>query len=74
MKLDKWEETTLTGNQGRADWDSKRLKWKGQSETVGISGRDLDDGDEVMINAMEIRTFKVRVKGGGKGWKGGGRE
>ena len=66
MEIAKWEETTLTGNQGRKEWEEKRLSWKGQEKVKGVSGRDLDDGDEVVINAMEIRTFKVKVKGGGR--------
>eukprot|EP00520_Triparma_pacifica_P000419 CAMPEP_0118651598 /NCGR_PEP_ID=MMETSP0785-20121206/10870_1 /TAXON_ID=91992 /ORGANISM="Bolidomonas pacifica, Strain CCMP 1866" /LENGTH=1069 /DNA_ID=CAMNT_0006544059 /DNA_START=1283 /DNA_END=4492 /DNA_ORIENTATION=+ len=63
MEMEKWEETTLTGNQGRKEWEEKRLKWKGENEGRGETGRDKDDGNVIQINPMEIRTFKIKVKG-----------
>ncbi len=64
MKLIKWTETSLTGNMERKKMEENKLVWKGEGDdqlTKRTRGRDLDDGDYVVIKPMEIRAFKIVV-------------
>lgn len=59
INVKKFAETTLTGNQLRSDWDAKKLQWTGVEQGVTKTGRDQDNGTEITLMPMEIRTFKV---------------
>ena len=67
-----WASCTLTANQPRDAWEARKLRW-GTTEVVerGVSNDAqvgqrffLDPTDEaltVTINAMEVKTYLVRL-------------
>ena len=63
MEMAKFVETTLTGNQKWSDWEAKRLHWKTAAADPKPSRRERDEGMVVGLEPMEIRTFKVKIKG-----------
>ena len=72
LKIAAAAETTLTANQPRDAWEARKLRW-GTTEVVerGVSNDAqvgqrffLDPTDEaltVTINAMEVKTYLVRL-------------
>eukprot|EP00591_Stephanopyxis_turris_P017428 CAMPEP_0195539222 /NCGR_PEP_ID=MMETSP0794_2-20130614/49941_1 /TAXON_ID=515487 /ORGANISM="Stephanopyxis turris, Strain CCMP 815" /LENGTH=1047 /DNA_ID=CAMNT_0040673245 /DNA_START=100 /DNA_END=3243 /DNA_ORIENTATION=+ len=61
QKVAKVVEMTLTGNQERSSWESKRLSWKTTKKESDRKYRLFDDGT-LILNPMEIRTFEVTLE------------
>jgi hypothetical protein len=58
-------EKTLSGNQNRIEWESKRLRWRTgkqkESTYTEAYSRILQEGTTVLLQPLEIRTFEVEV-------------
>jgi hypothetical protein len=55
-------EKTLTGNQNYTSWLSKRLQWTSDGGSENYSSVIKNEGTEVELKPMDIKTFEVRVK------------
>jgi len=56
------DETTLTGNQDRAEWSRRKMTWIGGRDKKGmiISKVETSDGHFlIQLSPMEIKTFKI---------------